>query len=284
MTLHRRTLENGFTLIELSIVLVIIGLIIGGVMVGQDLIAASEIRSTISQVEKYNTEVNTFSLKYNGLPGDLPAQQAISLGFFEPTNCSGYARGSTGCGDGNGIIDYDNSVPRNVNSYATSIIGEELLFWRHLSDARLIDGSYGIGSAGRPGHINNSCQPDYGAVTLSQVQSYIPAAKIGRGNSFIVFAYNQINYYVLTVITQIFSFAGSYYHTGSGNITGYQAFQIDTKLDDGLPFTGTVHAGSALPFSDDLTPTTCTLAPTNTYNLGTIHLIGPGCQMSFKFN
>ena len=43
--------ERGFTLIELSIVLVIIGLIVGGVLVGQDLIRAAQVRATISQIE-----------------------------------------------------------------------------------------------------------------------------------------------------------------------------------------------------------------------------------------
>ena len=44
----------GFTLVELAIVLVIIGLIIGGVLVGQDLIKAATIRSTVSDLEKIN--------------------------------------------------------------------------------------------------------------------------------------------------------------------------------------------------------------------------------------
>lgn len=56
--------ETGFTLVELSIVLVIIGLIIGGVMVGRDLIKTSEVRSQISQIEEFKTAVNTFKVKY----------------------------------------------------------------------------------------------------------------------------------------------------------------------------------------------------------------------------
>ncbi len=44
--------------------LVIIGLIIGGVLVGQDLIRAAEVRAQISQIEKYNTGVETFYGKY----------------------------------------------------------------------------------------------------------------------------------------------------------------------------------------------------------------------------
>ena len=52
--------EEGFTLLELSIVLVIIGLIVGGVLVGQDMIKGAQIRATVAQLEKYNTAVNTF--------------------------------------------------------------------------------------------------------------------------------------------------------------------------------------------------------------------------------
>ena len=51
----------------MSIVLVIIGLIVGGILVGQSLIAAAAVRAQISQIEKYNTAVNTFRDKYGGL-------------------------------------------------------------------------------------------------------------------------------------------------------------------------------------------------------------------------
>ena len=52
--------QMGFTLIELSIVLVIIGLIVGGVLLGRDLIHAAEVRSVISDVERFRTAALTF--------------------------------------------------------------------------------------------------------------------------------------------------------------------------------------------------------------------------------
>ena len=71
----------GFTLIEMSIVLVIIGLITGGVLVGRDLIEAAKIRAQITQVERFKTAVQTFRTKYNGLPGDLDSTDASAFGF-----------------------------------------------------------------------------------------------------------------------------------------------------------------------------------------------------------
>jgi prepilin-type N-terminal cleavage/methylation domain-containing protein len=47
---HRR--NQGFTLIELSIVLVVVGLIVGGVLVGQNLIKAAQTRAQLAQIEK----------------------------------------------------------------------------------------------------------------------------------------------------------------------------------------------------------------------------------------
>src|ERR1700712_5355694 len=94
---------QGFTLIELSIVLVIIGLIVGGVLVGQDLIRAAEIRATISQIEKFNTAVNTFRGKYNAIPGDMNLSTAITFGFATTNRATGAA--TAGQGDGNGLLD-----------------------------------------------------------------------------------------------------------------------------------------------------------------------------------
>src|SRR5437879_2899141 len=105
--MHTRKSEQGFTLIELSIVLVIIGLIVGGVLVGQDLIKAAEIRATVAQIEKYNTAVNTFRNKYTGIPGDLLYATASSFGIDDigGTGAPCATAGAANCGDGNGLID-----------------------------------------------------------------------------------------------------------------------------------------------------------------------------------
>ena len=94
--------QAGFTLVELAIVLVIIGLIVGGVLVGQDLIKAATVRSTVTDIEKYNGAVTTFRSKYNGLPGDLLASKAVEFQLSASTDAN--ATGGPGLRDGNTLI------------------------------------------------------------------------------------------------------------------------------------------------------------------------------------
>lgn len=84
--------RRGFTLIELAIVLVIIGLVVGSVLVGRDLIHVAMLRAQISDLIKYETAVRTFQGKYNALPGDM-------------ANATSLIPGVTHNGDGDGKID-----------------------------------------------------------------------------------------------------------------------------------------------------------------------------------
>jgi len=214
--------KSGFTLIELSIVLVIIGLIVGGVLVGQDLIKASEIRATVGQVEKYNSAVNTFRTKYNGLPGDLPQTVAGAFGLLQLTY------GTTlGFGDGNGLIEGGSTgglIP----------LGETLVFWRHLSDANLVDGQLGVTG-------NSLIATGTGATTgaVTTINQSVPDSRTTPTNSFIVYANGGLNYYQLLPLTGINTNA---YTAGTTGMTPIQGFNMDNKLDDGKPATGIVQA------------------------------------------
>lgn len=173
--------KQGFTLIELSIVLVIIGLVAGGVLVGRDLIKASEIRATISQKISYDTAVNTFKLKYNGLPGDLFADRADELGFFSLDNSP-----LQGFGDNNGLIQ-SRTVGVGVNYGAT---GETILFWRHLVEAGMMEGLYGTGISPSTG--------DADVLDGSSPELYMPNTKFSNDIRFRVIELRGIHYYWLS--------------------------------------------------------------------------------------
>lgn len=115
----RSSYVSGFTLVELSIVIVIIGLIAAGVVAGQSLIKNSKLRSVLTTIDKYKAATLAFKLQYNGLPGDL-----INAQNYWSTTYSG---------DGDGLIEV---VP------VTSGGSESLRFWQQLALAGLIEGSY----------------------------------------------------------------------------------------------------------------------------------------------
>src|SRR5476649_103906 len=66
-------MKRGFTLVELSIVLVIIGLLIGGILVAQSMTETARIVAVAAQIQQFDAGVESFKAKYNALPGD--AQQ-----------------------------------------------------------------------------------------------------------------------------------------------------------------------------------------------------------------
>lgn len=145
--------RTGFTLIEVSIVLVIIGLIIGGVLVGRDLIRAAEVRATIAQFERFNVAANAFRNKYNCLPGDCPTAGEFGIDPLSAGNGDGFIGP---CADGN--ISSHTGCFTGYDECASPIAQEMVNFWYHLSAASLID------FAGAPGYAAY-CDPANDATT-----------------------------------------------------------------------------------------------------------------------
>lgn len=130
-----RSAQRAFTLVELSIVLVILGLLVGGVLTGQSLIRASELRSAITDYNKYVTAVNAFKDKYFALPGDLTnATSFWGAAHATPATCyTTIGTGTQTCnGDGDGF----------VSGTSGGDVHETFRFWQHLANAGLIEGTY----------------------------------------------------------------------------------------------------------------------------------------------
>ncbi len=270
----------GFTLIELSIVLVIIGLIVGGVLVGQDLIRAASVRAQITQIEKLNTAVNTFYGKYQALPGDLNQTTATTFGFA--------ARGSgEGEGDGNGIIEGNNA---GGGAYGWTLgNGETGMFFVDLTSANgqnlnLIDGGF---STATPSNTSNYY------ISSTQMSLYFPAAKIGNSSVY-VYSNNGVNYYGVASYTSYGIYAGGCANFGPA-FSVKQAYEIDRKMDDGLPQSGNVQdvwaSGCAVyNIGDSTSPSSSTCAdqggnassPYN-YSVAVNNGASVNCALSFKF-
>jgi prepilin-type N-terminal cleavage/methylation domain-containing protein len=210
---RRRNYRQGFTLIELSIVLVVIGLIIGGILVGQDLISAAAVRAQISQIEKYNTAVHTFQSKYGYLPGDMPNPYAAQFGFDRTVWANGCFANGNGLIEGSGNT---NSLPPNCGlSGVYPLVGESVYFWWDLSAAGLIEGGLSFASG-----------------------NDFPPAKIGNGNYVTVwsggYSGDGSNYYSIETVLPTAN--------TSVGLTVQQAYNIDKKVDDGFPQSGSVMA------------------------------------------
>lgn len=206
--------QRGFSLVELSIVLVIIGLIIGGILKGQELIANAQIKNAVAQSQSYQAAYVSFRDKYNGLPGDLYNAQLLIPNCTLANMCS---PSNTG-GDGNGIIGADVGAAFNGNVSAAT---ENLAFWQQLAAARFIGGIV-LGTTGSAA---------YG--------SWLPDAEVGGGFQIV---------YEQTSGRHALRLAGGIGvpAPGSGAVRPDQAFQIDTVLDDGLPNTGSVFTNGTI--------------------------------------
>jgi prepilin-type N-terminal cleavage/methylation domain-containing protein len=113
--------QAGFTLIEIAIVLVIIGLLLGGVLKGQELITSARVRNIISQQDGVKAAYFGFLDRFRALPGDYS---------LASTNIANVAAGANGNGNG------------QILTSATDVIDEYIAVWDHLSKAGFINGSY----------------------------------------------------------------------------------------------------------------------------------------------
>jgi prepilin-type N-terminal cleavage/methylation domain-containing protein len=130
--------QSGFTLIEIAIVLVIIGLLLGGVLKGQELITSARVRNLISLQDGIKAAYFGFLDRYRALPGDY-AQATTNI-----TGVNG-ACGVANAGNGNG----DGQIAVAAAS-GTASPSENILAWEHLSKSGFINGSYTCATTASP--------------------------------------------------------------------------------------------------------------------------------------
>jgi prepilin-type N-terminal cleavage/methylation domain-containing protein len=220
----RASSRHGFTLIELSIVLVIIGLLVGGILVGRDLIRVAELRADISAVDKFDAAVNTFRVKYNCLPGDCANATQFLEGAYN--------------GNGNGVIEPHLAPGEDLWGY---YIGYEIAYAvDDLARANLI--------AVAPFEANNPLVTDYTDKALPPLPSGSAFVVVGKYRFLLaggVWAQGGKHIYRLGV-SNAFDGGGipeGIIKTTPAPYTPHDAYYIDSKIDDGIAYSGRVTAG-----------------------------------------
>jgi len=149
--------QKGFTLTEISISLVVIGLIVAGVLKGQSMIRNARVHSLITLQSETQTAFNAFVDRYRALPGDYAA---ASTALRCPSTCIN--------GNGNGRIDI---VPR-----------ENILVWTHLSAAGFITGSFTYNGSTPASTENTPANPYGGLLDVAYTDSYANSNGVKRHN------------------------------------------------------------------------------------------------------
>ena len=116
--------QSGFTLVEIAIVLVIIGLLLGGILKGQELINSAKVKNLANDFRVIPTYIYAFQDKFKALPGDDAQVVAHVTGSTVATPAGTL---------GNGVI--------NGHWNDASGTNETFLFWQHVRLANLAAGS-----------------------------------------------------------------------------------------------------------------------------------------------
>jgi prepilin-type N-terminal cleavage/methylation domain-containing protein len=214
---------RGFSLVELSIVLVILGLLTGGVLVGQSLIRAAEIRSVTSDIERYQTATRTFLDRYKAFPGDFAAATDV-WGAVDPTPATCNTTASDGKKTCNGNDD-------GLIACSGGVCNEVFHVWVQLAAAGLIEGKY-TGVTGAGGAYHNVLAVNAPKSRISNAGfSFWSSATVG----------SDANWFPTRIGNLImFGAATSNTITAGSALTPAEAWNIDSKFDDGKPGLGKV--------------------------------------------
>ncbi len=230
----KRPNQNGFTLVELAIVMIIIGLLIGGILKGQEVVANAKVNATIKAIKEVKAAATIFEDKYAFMPGDVRA--GVVKNCNAANHCRGGNQNSTVTAEpGNSRVGWASFI-NPADTAADRDFMEAYQFWKHLA---LNDTMVGVNGAANP---LNASERAWGSTN--------PAAPVGGGFEFYYDHLTSIgvNGHILRISG--LGMTGNLGINGGGSMSPSQAAQIDRKLDNGLAFSGDVYADYGTTVTD----------------------------------
>ena len=144
--MHAR-LQRGFTLLEIVVVVLIVGMVLAGILKGQEMITSAKVKRLSGQLDEIRAAFFGFEDRFHGLPGDY-ANQLAAL------DC-----GAAPCLHGNG----DDRIRPDETPVNGSEVREDLLVWTHLTRSGLLKGDYDMASGATGSTEQNTPRNPYGA-------------------------------------------------------------------------------------------------------------------------
>lgn len=220
--------NSGFTLIEITIVMIILGFIVVGIIEGTALINQAKLKTVYTSSGEYIDAVEIFKDKYKYLPGDMPnAESFWGADSSCPNTAANTVKKTATCnGNGNNKIYFDSNDSYEIHR-----------FWQHLSNAELIGQEF-TGAQVATSNIHvlpgvNSPSTDYPLGTYT-----VDYHGFVSSSSTVVFGENDYGH------TLEFGSIGPADEGMNpyGIISPEDAYYIDNKFDDGSPALGKIQA------------------------------------------
>ena len=199
---------QGFTLIELSIVIVIIGLIVAGVVGGQALVEQAKLRSQISQLNKFEVAYHAFKLEYDAIPGDF--------------NRASQYWGVLG-GNGNRQLVTNMDQELGVNS-------ESFLFFYHLTLAELVQEEFNNTNLLGSGYPELEISKGKGMTAGARQNGWLAGYQVSNDYNFKAGLNLQVG--------QPSESTRNWRNDSVGTSSPKNYYTIDKKIDDGIAMEG----------------------------------------------
>ena len=209
-----RNSRSGFTLVEMSVVVAIIGLLVGAIVGVQGYLRSATLTTSIQEAKFYMDAFDQFQTTYTAVPGDFSTASSV---WSSASN-----------GDGNGLI---RAISSNNAEYFYA--------FQHLSNAKLITG-YFTGATGSGGSADGHPGTNIPLSSVDDVGFFFDHPEFASGDVSGDALYFDGKYF--HVLRMAATTLAATTMPVTGFVTPKEAYELDAKYDDGMPGLGWINS------------------------------------------